>query len=287
MQLNREAIKAAVPALVQTVRAWHRCVVAWHSRRSYVARHAPFLAPDTFDQVLFDNRGNHPTQQIRTTGRFVPIAGSRILAVGCRHGRELPLWLRHGAESVTALDYVARPDAWAPFRVPHRVQFLAGDARRLPFRDDTFDIVSSEALLEHVQEPDRAIAEFHRVVKPGGVVYSIFGPLYFTSGGAHYGGEFEHLLQNHDDFVRWLKARNDPGDEEGLGYLDAGMFSYWTADQYLREFHKYRILSSAALLAPEARRFRQRHPLEWARLREKHTERDLLISGLAFWSRKA
>ncbi len=63
------------------------------------------------------------------------------------------------------------------------------------------------------------------------------------------------------------------------------MFSRWRAEQYLRTFEAYEVLSSAVFLSPEARRFRQRRPADWTRLRDTYDERDLLISGLAFWSR--
>ena len=287
VRISRETIKTAAPFLTPLVRAWHRCLTSWRSRESNVTSHAAFLKPDVFDRVYFDGRGNHPTQHIRTTRRFVAIVNANVLALGCREGQEVFLWLRHGARSVTALDYNPRTAAWQRLRgrgLPMR--FLAGDARQLPFNDRTFDIVSSEALLEHVQHPDRAIAEMHRVVKTGGLVYSIFGPLYFTAGGAHYEGLYEHLLQKPEDFVAWLRQRNRPSEEEGLAYLNAGMFSHWTSGQYLREFRKHDIVHSAVFLSPDARRFRRQHPVEWAHLMATCPERDLMISGLAFWSRK-
>jgi SAM-dependent methyltransferase len=46
------------------------------------------------------------------------------------------------------------------------------DGHDLPFRDETFDGVISCAVLEHVMYPERVVAEVHRVLKPGGVVYS-------------------------------------------------------------------------------------------------------------------
>jgi ubiquinone/menaquinone biosynthesis C-methylase UbiE len=166
-------------------------------------------------------------------------------------------------------------------------RFLAGDARRLPFPDNAFDIVSSESLLEHVRHPAEAIAEMHRVVKPEGLVYAIFGPLYYTAGGAHYEGDYDHLLLNHQEFVQQVKRRGRSIEHrECLHYLAADMFSYWTADQYLAEFRRHRLLHSAVFVSPGGQRFRRSHHEDWARLRERHSERDLLISGLALWSRK-
>jgi SAM-dependent methyltransferase len=45
---------------------------------------------------------------------------------------------------------------------------LRGDATRLPFADGTFDRVITSEVLEHIQADVDAIAEFVRVLKPGG-----------------------------------------------------------------------------------------------------------------------
>jgi SAM-dependent methyltransferase len=44
------------------------------------------------------------------------------------------------------------------------------DGRALPFADATFDAILSEAVLEHVRDPDEYMAELVRVLKPGGRV---------------------------------------------------------------------------------------------------------------------
>ena len=46
------------------------------------------------------------------------------------------------------------------------------DGHDLPFRDGTFDAVIVQAVLEHVLEPHRCVAEIHRVLKRDGLVYS-------------------------------------------------------------------------------------------------------------------
>jgi ubiquinone/menaquinone biosynthesis C-methylase UbiE len=48
------------------------------------------------------------------------------------------------------------------------VQTVACDAERLPFDDDSFDLVLGHAVLHHIPHLDRAFAEFRRVLRPGG-----------------------------------------------------------------------------------------------------------------------
>lgn len=47
---------------------------------------------------------------------------------------------------------------------------VVGDGHDLPFEDAVFDAVISEAVLEHVRNPKRVVAEMYRVIKPGGYV---------------------------------------------------------------------------------------------------------------------
>jgi SAM-dependent methyltransferase len=47
---------------------------------------------------------------------------------------------------------------------------VVGDARRLPVRDAAFDVVLCTEMLEHVPEPQLAIDEMWRVLRPGGTL---------------------------------------------------------------------------------------------------------------------
>jgi SAM-dependent methyltransferase len=51
-----------------------------------------------------------------------------------------------------------------------RILAVRGDAEQLPIRDATSGAVTSSEVLEHVADPDRAVAEMARVTVPGGVV---------------------------------------------------------------------------------------------------------------------
>jgi SAM-dependent methyltransferase len=50
------------------------------------------------------------------------------------------------------------------------VETVRADAEALPFPDRSFDLVLGHAVLHHLPELRRAFAEFHRVLRPGGVV---------------------------------------------------------------------------------------------------------------------
>jgi SAM-dependent methyltransferase len=50
------------------------------------------------------------------------------------------------------------------------ISFEQGEAQALPYPDASFDRVHCAQLLQHLPDPERAIAEFVRVVKPGGKV---------------------------------------------------------------------------------------------------------------------
>ena len=52
-----------------------------------------------------------------------------------------------------------------------RCETAACDAAALPFEDESFDLVFGHAVLHHLPELERAFAEFHRVLRPGGTLF--------------------------------------------------------------------------------------------------------------------
>ena len=56
-------------------------------------------------------------------------------------------------------------------------KFYVGDAGKLPFKDNTFDSLTSSLVLMHVPKPDQMLAEAHRVLKPGcRAAFSVVSP---------------------------------------------------------------------------------------------------------------
>jgi SAM-dependent methyltransferase len=50
------------------------------------------------------------------------------------------------------------------------IRFVVGDIYQIDFPDNSFDAIFSHNVLEHIGEPDRALREIHRVLKPGGII---------------------------------------------------------------------------------------------------------------------
>jgi len=55
--------------------------------------------------------------------------------------------------------------------VTQKVRYLPANAYNLPFSDKSFDIVCAMDILEHVEEPEKLIAEASRVLRPGGLFF--------------------------------------------------------------------------------------------------------------------
>ena len=96
---------------------------------------------------------------------FGPLAGKRVLDVGCGKGRFARILLDEnpGAE-VWGLDI---SEEMLKF-VPRGIQTRAGSMTELPFPGAHFDCVYATESLEHAVEIDRAVGEMCRVLKPGG-----------------------------------------------------------------------------------------------------------------------
>jgi SAM-dependent methyltransferase len=252
-------------------------------QKPYYLRVAPYLADAYFDEVCFSNRGNDPAMHLTRTRELVELETSDVLVLGCGSGEELKLWEAQSLRSLTGCDFFPQPVEWAR-RDAH---MAAMDVSRLAFADNSFDLVSSTALLEHVRDLEACMAEMARVTRPGGIVFANFGPLYRSFGGAHFLGSYEHLWMDDAQFAAYLEARNIPYErEEALHWLQQDMFSRATYDEYLALFRDYFELAHVTLtVSPEALRFKREQPQAWASLRERFSEQDLCTFAMRAWLR--
>jgi demethylmenaquinone methyltransferase/2-methoxy-6-polyprenyl-1,4-benzoquinol methylase len=104
--------------------------------------------------------------------------GDRVLDVGCGTGFGTEGLLRY-TDDVHGLDQSIHQmeKAFEKFGKHDQVNFYRGDAERLPFADDSFDVIWSSGSIEYWPNPVDALEEFRRVVRPGEQVL-VVGPDY-------------------------------------------------------------------------------------------------------------
>ncbi len=134
-------------------------------------------------------------------------AGARVLEVGCGPGW---LWSRN-ADRILPTWQVTLAD-FSPGMLAEAQQNLAGlrpfgfevaDAQALPFEAESFDALIANHMLYHVPDRARALAEFRRVLRPGGRLYAA------TNGQAHLRELFELTQRLAPQLVRWGGAAVD------------------------------------------------------------------------------
>jgi ubiquinone/menaquinone biosynthesis C-methylase UbiE len=107
---------------------------------------------------------------VRDISRRTP---GRVLDWGCGYGQVTALLRLKGVDAV-AFDYreeLERPTVAPLDRYPEIDAHLSPDPVLLPFDDDSFDMVVSCGVLEHVEKPDSSLDEIRRVLKPEGTLY--------------------------------------------------------------------------------------------------------------------
>jgi SAM-dependent methyltransferase len=103
---------------------------------------------------------NSPAEIARTRDllAIVPKNVSTVLDIGSRDGHFSQLLTQH-FESVTALDLTTPKFSF------DRVRPVQGDVTKLPFPDDSFDVVFCAEVLEHVSALPTACSEIERVAR--------------------------------------------------------------------------------------------------------------------------
>ncbi len=107
-------------------------------------------------------RGEALAERLPSTGR--------ILEVGCGTGGLLVAAARKG-RVIEGVDIASRWLIAARRRLSDHglsVPLLAASAERLPWADGRFEAVVADSVLEHLDDPARALREWARVLRPGG-----------------------------------------------------------------------------------------------------------------------
>jgi SAM-dependent methyltransferase len=151
-------------------------------------------------------------------GRYLEEAGRKdidVMDFGCGWGGET-LWLARQVRSVVGVDVEAESVAQAERALREQrvtnCRFVHSPDGRIPVPDMSFDAVFSSDTLEHVMDLDLGFREIFRVLRPGGVFVSRFGPLFFSPQGYHLYWAcqvpYAHLLFGLDAILELREVRS-------------------------------------------------------------------------------
>lgn len=159
--------------------------------------------------------------------RKYDLSGKKILEVGAGSGQ-----LQDIVDDYTALEL--SPSARRFFHKP----FVEASATKMPFPDNTFDALWSFRVLEHIPNPERALLEMRRVVKPGGYIL-----LHVANDVDRYAAQ-GYRVRPYSDFDLWGKIK-----KATIPIADSRAFF----NLYARQV---RLLRSLARLSSNPSRFR-------------------------------
>lgn len=143
-----------------------------------------------------------------------PLTGLRVLDVGCDRDGAL---VQRTASNFGASEVVGINLTTTDRQILPNARLLRVDACDTGFPESHFDLIMSFSAFEHIHNFSAALAELHRVLKPGGLLYTRFGPIWSAPYGHHlwadaytYWNTFLppwcHLLMKPDELRNFLAS---------------------------------------------------------------------------------
>lgn len=120
-------------------------------------------------------------------------AGKDVLDLGSGFGGRTVRFAEYGVRSITGLEVSEEHVFYSRLMsekkgVQSKVCFTIGRGEQLPFPDSRFDLITMYDVMEHVSSPRTVLHESHRVLRPGGLLATVFPPYYALHSGSHLHG---------------------------------------------------------------------------------------------------
>ena len=144
---------------------------------------------------------------------FLDLRGKSLLGLACGGGQQMPIFTLAGAVC-TVLDYSQRQldsERFVAQREGYEIKIVRADmTKRLPFDDESFDVIFHPVANCYVQDVYHVWNECFRILKPGGVLMA----------GMDNG--FNYLFSENDESKIVQHLPFDPlKDPEQMAFLDA------------------------------------------------------------------
>jgi ubiquinone/menaquinone biosynthesis C-methylase UbiE len=223
-----------------------------------------------------------------TIAPYVDLREKRVLDLCCQWGGHIEFLEAAGAKvlGVDIVDFNSHEHAMN--------QLIRSDAQRLAIRSKSIDIVFCINAFEHIPDPEKTLKEIYRILKPKGLAFISFIPVYYSDVGSHM-AEFipepwAHLVYSEEDYLIKLRVAT-PGTEYWVQEYQKGL-NRKTRSYFFDLFKRYRNnWVNRLMLSP---RFDILVKQEWSgvvngshlnhknfiNLQEKYSREDLLFQGM-------
>ena len=154
----------------------------------------------------------------------------RVLEVGCSAGPLLADLVRSGYQNIAGLDISENAIALARERGSKNVK--VADGRATGYSSESFDVVIASDVLEHIDPPTDALAEWRRILAHGGTLI-IFVPAHMFLWSAHDEAN-QHILRFSRVQLRQMIASRGFTIEK-LGFWNCALFPVTAAIRLLQQ----------------------------------------------------
>ncbi|MCB2194275.1 MAG: class I SAM-dependent methyltransferase [Bacteroidetes bacterium] len=176
------------------------------------------------------------------------LTDKKILEVGCHAGAVSYALAENGAKEVVGSEFsgykndslgeernkneinnelrLQREKFSKYFDFNQKVRFVDDDICNSALPSNYFDIVCSWDVLEHLNQPEKALRNIAKVLKSGGIAIQEYNPFFSLNGGhslCTLDFLWGHVRINNDDFLRYLKTHRKNEVEKAYPFFVDGL----------------------------------------------------------------
>jgi len=215
------------------------------------------------------------------------LEGKTILIQGTGNGCDVVSWAMLKPARIIAVDLFPFESWNAVAEVANKkygvsVEFYVAALDHLGFlQDASVDLCASDAVFEHVVNLSEAMREARRVLKPDGLLYAGYGPLWYCAGGDHFArGElrhaFNHLLLDKPTYTEYYRRYKLPVEDfqSGGRYIELDLFSHLRTQDYFDIYAEagFRVDGLILEVSRLTLRFRNTFPLLFQELERRNPQ---------------
>ena len=181
--------------------------------------------------------------------RYQPLKDSRLLVIGCGSAWDFGSYLKFCPREIVGVDLYNFSSCWTQIQdyvkkanLKTEVNFIQADIGDLPQLGlGEFDLICSDAVFEHCRELEEVLKVIYTLLRPKGLVYASYGPLWYCWGGDHFSGRggieqgYNHLILSPSEYQNYYQkyVRDDVYElQNGGRYIELDLFSYLSTHQY-------------------------------------------------------